>query len=211
MQLSWASRVQWRPCRKQWAYFMEDLSEQHLWAYLFQPFCPVWQFLRLQVQWSNGNTSFIVKEKRKGSVSPTRPSATPTSCIWIGHAYVDRACFFQVHALVEHISSQSATCLHKTELERKRTRFILQSSFFFERKNERERERDRDRESEWELRWRERVVANSSVGYASSRSKTCLHILLPTWSKRARERDLFSTALSSAKERRWEGFSDGRE
>ena len=47
--------------------------------------------------------------------------------------------FFQVHALVEHISSRSATCLHKTKLERKRTRSILPSSFFFERKNEKAR------------------------------------------------------------------------
>ena len=123
---------------EQRASFIEDLREQHLWAYLLQPFCPMWQFLRLQVQWSHDNT-FFVKEIRNGSVSPTRPSATPTlatACTWIGHAYVDRARFFQVHALVEHISSRSATCLHKTEQERKRTRSILQSSFFFERKNE---------------------------------------------------------------------------
>ena len=86
---------------------------------------------------------FFVKEIRNGSVSPTRPSATPTACTWIGHAYVDRARFFQVHALVEHISSRSATCLHKTELKRKRTRSILQGSFFFERKNEKARERER--------------------------------------------------------------------
>ena len=64
---------------EQRACFMEDLSEQHLWAYLLQPFCPMWQFLRLQVQWSHDNTSFFVKEIRNGSVSPTRPSATPTS------------------------------------------------------------------------------------------------------------------------------------
>ena len=124
---------------EQRASFIEDLREQHLWAYLLQPFCPMWQFLRLQVQWSHDNTTFFVKEIRNGSVSPTRPSATPvlaTACTWIGHAYVDRARFFQVHALVEYISSRSATCLHKTELERKRTRSILQSSFFFERKNE---------------------------------------------------------------------------
>ena len=50
---------------------------------------------------------------------------------------------FQVHALVEHISSWSAACFHKTELERKRRRFILQSSFFFKRKNGRARESER--------------------------------------------------------------------
>ena len=132
---------------EQRASFIEDLREQHLWAYLLQPFCPMWQFLRLQVQWSHDNTTFFVKEIRNGSVSPTRPSATPTACTWIGHAYVDRARFFQVHALVEHISSRSATCLHKTKLERKRTRSILQSSFFFERKNEEARQRERVRAS----------------------------------------------------------------
>ena len=71
---------------EQRASFMEDLSEQHLWAYLLQPFCPMWQFLRLQVQWSHDNTTFFVKEIRNGSVSPTRPSPTPTACTWIGHA-----------------------------------------------------------------------------------------------------------------------------
>ena len=129
---------------EQRASFMEDLSRQHLWAYLPQPFCLMWQFLRLQVQWSHDNTSFFVKEIRKGSVSPTQPSATPTSCTWIGHAYADRARFYQVHALVEHISPRSTTCLHKTELERKRTRSILQSSFF---SKERMRERASERES----------------------------------------------------------------
>ena len=63
---------------EQRASFIEDLREQHLWAYLLQPFCPMWQFLRLQVQWSHDNTTFFVKEIRNGSVSPTRPSATPT-------------------------------------------------------------------------------------------------------------------------------------
>ena len=102
---------------EQRASFIEDLSEQHLWAYLQQPFCLMWQFLRLQVQWSHDNATCFVKEIRKGSVSPTRPSTTPTSCTWIGHANADRARIFQVHALVEHISSPSATCFHKTELE----------------------------------------------------------------------------------------------
>ena len=127
---------------EQRASFMEDLSEQHLWAYLLQPFCPMWQFLRLQVQWSHDNTTFFVKEIRNGSVSPTRPSATPTSCTWPAGLATPTStvhAFFQVHALVEHISSRRATCLHKTEPERKRTRSILQSSFFFERKNKKAR------------------------------------------------------------------------
>ena len=118
---------------------------------------------------------FFCQRNTKGSVSPIRPSATPTSCTWIGHAYVDRARFFQVHTLVEHISPRSSTCLRKTELERKRTRFILQSSFFFERKKERARER--------ELQWWQRVVVHASVGHASSRSATCLFSPQPSLSQ----------------------------
>ena len=123
---------------EQRASFMEDPSEQHLWAYLLQPFCPMWQFLRLQVQWSHDNTPFLSKKYGMAPChqpdpvrlpQPAPGSATPTST----------ARFFQVHALVEHGSSRSATCLQKTELERKRTRSILQSSFFFERKNEKAR------------------------------------------------------------------------
>ena len=168
---------------EQRASFMEDPSRQHLWAYLPQPFRLMWQFFAIAGAMEPWQHFFFVKEIQKGSVSPTRPSATPTSCTWIGHANADRARFFQVRALVEHISPRSTTCLHKTELERKRTRSILQTSFFFERKNERERDRER------ELQWRERVVAHASVGHTSSGSATCLHYLLPSWSKRAKKRD----------------------
>ena len=123
---------------EQRASFMEDLSRQHLWAYLPQPFCLMWQFLRLQVQWSHDNTSFSSKKIQKGPVSPTGPSATPTSCTWIGHANadraIDRARFFQVHTLVEHISPWSTTCLHKTEIERKRMRSIPPNLFLFQKK-----------------------------------------------------------------------------
>ena len=128
---------------EQRASFMEDLSRQHLWAYLPQQFCFLWQFLRLQVRWSHDNTSFSSKKYRRAPCHQPDPVRLVTSCTWIGHANADRARFFQVHALVEHISPRSTTCLHKTELERKRTRSILQTSFFFERKNERERARER--------------------------------------------------------------------
>ena len=132
---------------EQRASFMEDLSRQHLWAYLPQQFCLLWQFLRLQMQWSHDNTSFSSKKYRRAPCHQPDPvslllraprSATPTPTV---HA------FFQVHALVEHISPRSTACLHKTELERKRTWSILQTSFFFERKNERERASEREGES----------------------------------------------------------------
>ena len=90
---------------------------------------------------------------------------------------------------------------------------IYPPKLFLFRKKEWESEIERERVCVcvWGLQWLERVVAHASVDYASSRSETCLHNLLPSWSKRAREGDLFSTALSSSKERRWEGFNDGRE
>ena len=78
---------------EQRASFMEDPSRQHLWAYLPQPFCLMWQFLRLQVQWSHDNTSFSSKKYRKASCHQPDPmrlllrapgSATPTPTV---HAF----------------------------------------------------------------------------------------------------------------------------
>ena len=81
---------------EQRASLMEDLSEQHLWAYLLQPFCPMWQFLRLQVQWSHDNTTFFSSKKYGRALchqpDPVRPlvlrrapgSATPTLTV---HAF----------------------------------------------------------------------------------------------------------------------------
>ena len=72
---------------EQRASFMEDPSRQHLWAYLPQPFCLLWQFLRLQVQWSHDNTSFSPKKFRRAPCHQPDPvrlllrargSATPT-------------------------------------------------------------------------------------------------------------------------------------
>ena len=149
---------------------------------------------------------FFVKEIQKGSVSPTRPSATPTSCTWIGHANADRARFFQVRALVEHISPRSTTCLHKTEPERKRTRSILQTSSF---SKERMRESETERESA------------SMTGESSRARFGWPHFIgecnLPSQSsteleqKRLKNAIFLSTAFSSSKERLWEGFNDGRE
>ena len=77
---------------EQRASFIEDLREQHLWAYLLQPFCPMWQFLRLQVQWSHDNTTFFVKEIRNGSVSPTRPSAIDSHSLHLVRPRLRRPC-----------------------------------------------------------------------------------------------------------------------
>ena len=157
---------------EQRASFMEDLSRQHLWAYLPQLFCLLWQVLRLQVRWSHDNTSFSSKKYRRAPCHQPDPvrlllhapgSATPTpTARFFSGARVGWAHFTAEHDL--HVFTRLSLG--------ERTRSILQTSFFFERKNERERERER------ELQWRERVVAHASVGHTSSRSATCLHNLL---------------------------------
>ena len=135
---------------EQRASFMEDLSEQHLWAYLLQPFCPMWQFLRLQVQWSHDNTPFFVKEIRNGSVSPTRPSATPTRAP--GSATPTPT----VHAFLR--CTRWLSTFHRgarpvftrpSESERSRERDLSSKplSFSKERMRESESERERERES----------------------------------------------------------------
>ena len=131
---------------EQRACFMEDLSEQHLWAYLLQPFCPMWQFLRLQVQWSHDNTTFSSKKYGPEWLRVTNPN--PTQCdshfLHLDRPRLRRPCTLLSGARVGWAhSSRSATCLHKTELERKRTRSILKALSF---SKERMRKRDRERE-----------------------------------------------------------------
>ena len=159
---------------EQRASFMEDLSEQHLWAYLLQPFYPMWQFLRLQVQWSHDNTPFFVKEIRNGSVSPTRPSATPTACTWIGHAYVDRTLFSGARVGWAHFIAERDLSSQDRAGAKENT--IYPPKLFLFRKKEWESEIER--ECVWGLQWLEKVVAHASVGDASSRSETCFHNLL---------------------------------
>ena len=158
---------------EQRASFMEDLSRQHLWAYLPQPFCLLWQFLRLQVQWSHDNTSFSSKKYRRAPCHQPDPvrlllrapgSATPTPTV---HAF-----FRCTRWLSTFHRGARPTCLHKTELERENA--IYPPNLFLFRKKEWERASERERE----LQWRERVVAHASVGHTSSRSATCLHNLL---------------------------------
>ena len=167
---------------EQRASFMEDPSRQHLWAYLPQPFCLMWQFLRLQVQWSHDNTSFSSKKYRRAPCHQPDPvrlllrapgSATPTPCTLFSGACVGWAHF----TAEQDLSSQDRA--------RAKENAIYPPNLFLFRKKEWERPRQRERE----LQWRERVVAHASVGHTSSGSATCLHNLLPSWSKRAKERD----------------------
>ena len=113
VQLSWASRVQWRPCRRHSCWNSGLLLWKiragntcgptfHNHFVLCGNFC--------DCRCNGAMTTLLFRQRNtEGSVSPTRPSATPTSCTWIGHANADRARFFQVHALVEHISPRSTT------------------------------------------------------------------------------------------------------
>ena len=89
-------------------------------------------------------TTLIFRQRNTERLRVTNPTQCDSYFVHLDRPRQRRPCtLFQVHALVEHISPRSTTCLHKTELERKRTRSILQISFLFERKNERERERER--------------------------------------------------------------------
>ena len=127
-------------------------------------------------------------------MSPTRPSATPTSCTWIGHA---NAFFRCTRWLSTFHRGARPVFTRPSQSERSRERDLSSKplSFSKERMRESERERERERAS----MTGESIVAHASVGHTSSRSATCLHNLLPSWSKRAEERDLFSTAFSSSK------------
>ena len=117
------------------ASFMDDLSKEHLWAYLPQPFRPVWQFLQLQVQWSHDKHHLFRQRYTERAPcyqpDPACGSATPTSTV---HAF-----FRCTRWLSTFHRGAWPVFTYKTELERKRTRFLLQRSFFFKRKNERER------------------------------------------------------------------------
>ena len=188
---------------EQRASFMEDLSRQHLWAYLPQLFCLLWQFLRLQVRWSHDNTSFSSKKYRRAPCHQPDPvrlllrapgSATPTPT----------ARFFQVHALVEHISPRSTTYMSSQDRAWARERDLSSKPLSFSKERMRESERARERERE-----RERA---SMTGESSRARFGWPHFIaecnlpsqsssLPSWSKRAKECDLFFTAFSSSKER----------
>ena len=193
---------------EQRASFIEDLREQHLWAYLLQPFCPMWQFLRLQVQWSHDNTTFFVQRNTEW-LSVTNPTQCDSHSLQLDRPRLRRPCTLFSGARVGWAHFIAERDLSSQDRARAKENTIYPPKLFLFRKKEWGSEIER--ECVWGLQWLERVVAHASVGYASSRSETCLHNLLPSWSKRARERDLFSTGLSSSKERRWEGFNDGRE
>ena len=75
---------------EQRASFMEDLSEQHLWAYLLQPFCPMG--LRLQVQWNYDNTTFFVKEINAEGLGVTNPTRCDSYFVHLDRPRLRRPC-----------------------------------------------------------------------------------------------------------------------
>ena len=125
---------------EQRASFMEDLSEQHLWAYLLQPFCPMWNFFAIAGAMEPWQHFFFVKEIQKGSVSPTRPSATPTSCTWIDHAYVAAPCTLFSGARVGWAHFIAERDLSSQDRARAKENTIYPPKLFLFRKKERESE-----------------------------------------------------------------------
>ena len=125
---------------EQRASFMEDLSRQHLWAYLPQPFRLTWQFLRLQVQWSYDNTTFSSKKYKRLRV--TNPTQCDSHFVHLDRPCQRRLCtlFSGAHVGWAHFTAEYDLSSQDRAIGRKRTRCILQTSFFFERKSERERE-----------------------------------------------------------------------
>ena len=137
---------------EQRASFMEDPSRQHLWAYLPQPFCLLWQFLRLQVQWSHDNTSFSSKKYRRAPCHQPDPVpfllrapelATPTPTV---HAF-----FRCTRWLSTFHRGARPVFTRPSQSERSRERDYPPNLFLFrkkelERASERERERERERE-----------------------------------------------------------------
>ena len=194
---------------EQRASFMEDLSRQHLWAYLPQLFCLLWQFLRLQVRWSHGNTSFSSKKYRRAPCHQPDPvrlllcapgSATPAPTM---HAF-----FRCTRWLSTFHRGARPTCLHKTELERENAIYPPNLFLFGKKEWERASERERERASMTGESSRARFGWPHFIAECNLPSQSSS---LPSWRKRAKECDFFSTAFSSSKERLWEGFNDGRE
>ena len=139
--------MQWRPCRRHSCWNSGLL----LWKIragntcgptFHNHFCLMWQFLRLQVQWSHDNTSFSSKKYRRAPCHQPDPvrlllrapgSATPTPTV---HA------FFRCTRWLSTFHRGARPVFTRPSLS-ERTRSILQTSFFFERKNESERARER--------------------------------------------------------------------
>ena len=133
---------------EQRASFIEDPSRQHLWAYLPQPFCLMWQFLRLQVQWSHDNTSFSSKKYRRAPCHQPDPvrlllrapgSATPTPTV---HAF-----FRCTRWLSTFHRGAPPVFTRPSQSERSRERDLSSKPLSFSKERMRESERERERAS----------------------------------------------------------------
>ena len=147
-------------------------------------------------------TTLLFRQRNTEGLRVTNPTQCDSNFVHLDRPRQRRPCTLFSGACVGWAHFTAEQDLSSQDRARAKENAIYPPNPFLFRKKEWERARER------ELQWRERVVAHASVGHTSSRSATCL---LPSWSKRAKERDLFSTAFSSSKERLWEGFNDGRE
>ena len=126
------------------------------------------------------NTIFFVKDIRKGLrvTNPTqhldRKRLRPR-CLLFSGARVGWA-----HFIAEHDLSPQ-------DWARAKENAISPPKIFLFQKKEWERER--------ELQWRGRVVAHASVGYASLRSATCLHIIFHRAGEKELENAIYSPQL----------------
>ena len=190
---------------EQRASFMEDPSRQHLWAYLPQPIF-VLGGIFCDCRCNGAMTTLLFRQRNTEGLRVTNPTQCHSYFVHLDRPRQRRTvhAFFRCTRWLSTFHRGARPVFTRpSQSERSRERDLSSKPLSFSKKRMRERER--------ELQWRERVVAHASVGHTSSRSATCLHNLLPSWSKRAKERDLFSTAFSSSKKRLWEVFNDGGE
>ena len=190
---------------EQRASFMEDPSRQHLWAYLPHHFVLCGNFCDCRC--NGAMTTLLFRQRNTEGLRVTNPTQCDSYFVHLDWPRQRRPCTLFSGARVGWAHFTAEHDLSSQDRARAKENVIYPPNLFLFRKKEWERERERERE----LQWRERVVTHASVGHTSSPSATCLHNLLPSWRKRAKERDLFSTAFSSSKKRLWEVFNDGGE
>ena len=177
--------MQWRPCRRHSC----QNSGLHLWKTWVSNTCGPTFYNHFVLcgnfcdcRCNGAMTTPFFRQRNTEWLRVTNPTqCDSTACTWIGHAYVDRTLFSGARVgWAQFIAERD---LSSQDRARAKENTIYPPKLFLFRKKEWESEIER--ECVWGLQWLERVVAHASVGDASSRSETCLHNLLPSWSKKS--------------------------
>ena len=136
---------------EQRASFMEDLSRQHLWAYLPQLFCLLWQFF-CDCRCDGAMTTLLFRQRNTEELRVTNPTQCDSFFVHLDRPRQRRPCTLFSGARVgwAHFTAEHDLHVFTRPSLSERTRSILQTPLFFERKNERERARERERERERE-------------------------------------------------------------